>query len=129
MVIPFEINNSPAIFSRIVVVSFKKFIHKFLEVYFNDWMVFGFIKNHIKRLRMMLEHCRQYQISPNSKKCIFCAPFGIRLAHVIFCNGILVDPKNIVIIVNLPPSTIVNQLRETLGRPDTIENLSKDMWR
>eukprot|EP00253_Pinus_taeda_P003425 PITA_03425 len=29
------------IFSRVVIEAFKEFIHKFLEVYFDDWTVFG----------------------------------------------------------------------------------------
>ena len=36
IVMPFGLKNAPTIFSRIVVVSFKYFIHKFLEVYFDD---------------------------------------------------------------------------------------------
>ena len=63
----------------------------------------------------MLERCRQYQISLNLNKCIFCAPFGILLVHVVCHDGILVDPAKIVIIFELPPPTIVKQLRETLG--------------
>ena len=55
MVMPFGIKNAPAIFSRIVIVAFKEFIHKFLEVYFDDWTVFGLIKYHIESLRMNLE--------------------------------------------------------------------------
>ena len=35
-VIPFGLKNATAIFSRILVSSFKYFIHKFLEVYFDD---------------------------------------------------------------------------------------------
>ena len=55
MVIPFGLNNAPTIFSRIVVASFKDFIHKFPEVYFDDWTVFGLIKDLIESLRIMLE--------------------------------------------------------------------------
>ena len=64
---------------------------------------------------MILENNHQYQISLNLKKCIFCAPFGALLGHVIYHNGILVDPAKIVIILDLPPPTTVIQLRETLG--------------
>ena len=80
-VIPFGLNNAPAIFSRIIVSSFKYFIHKILEVYFDDWTVFGLVRDHIESLCMMLDRCHQYQITVNYKKCIFCAPFGILSRH------------------------------------------------
>jgi hypothetical protein len=35
-IMPFGLNNAPKIFSRVVVVAFKDFIHKFLEVYLDD---------------------------------------------------------------------------------------------
>ena len=82
-IMPFGLKNAPAIFPRIVVYAFKDFIHKFLEVYFDDCTVFGLVRDHIESLRMMLEHCLQYQIALNSKKCIFCTPFGVLLGHVI----------------------------------------------
>ena len=98
-------------FSTIVISDFKDFIHKFLEVYFDDWTMFDLVRDHIESLRMMLDHCRQYQIALNSKKCIFCMPFGMLLGHVVCLNGILVDPAKIMIILDLPPPTPVTQLR------------------
>ena len=35
-VMPFGLKNAPAIFSRVVISAFKEYIHKFLEVYFDD---------------------------------------------------------------------------------------------
>ena len=57
---PFGLKNAPTIFSRVVVVVFKEYIHKFLKVYFDDLTVFGLIKKHIGDLMLMLEKCRQY---------------------------------------------------------------------
>ena len=57
-VMPFGLNNAPAIFSRAVVIVFKEFIHKFLEVYFDDWTIFGLLKKHVEALRLMLAKCR-----------------------------------------------------------------------
>jgi len=112
---PFGLKNAPAIFSRVVVTTFQEFIHKFLEVYFDAWTVFGLLNNHIEQLRLMFDRCRQCQIALNLKKYIFCSPFGILLGHVVCKQGLIVDLAKIAIIVNLPPPTSVRQLRTTLG--------------
>ena len=115
MVIPFGLKNTPAIFSRIAVSAFKDFIHNFLEVYFDDWTVFGLVRDHIENLRMMLERCRQYQIALNLRKFIFFAPSGVLLGHVVCQDWILVDPMKVAIILDLPPPTLITQIRYTLG--------------
>jgi hypothetical protein len=112
---PFGLKNAPTIFSRVVVAYFKDFIHKFLEVYLYDWTMFHFLKYHVEVLRMMLDRCRQCQISLNIKKCISSVPFWIFLGHVVFKHGLLVDPAKIVVIVNLPTPKSVRQLKSTLG--------------
>ena len=91
-----------------VVTIFKEYIHNFLEVYFDDLTVFGLINKHIGYLRLMLDKCRQYHISLNLKKCIFCAPFGILLGHIVCRQGLMVDHEKISIIVNLPaPNSVI----------------------
>jgi hypothetical protein len=112
---PFVLNNSPAIFSRVVFEAFKEFLHKFLEAYFDAWTVFSLLKNHIECLRLMLDKCRQCQIALNLKKCIFFSPFGVLLGHIVCKQGLLVDPSKIAIIVDMPPPTSVKQLRTTMG--------------
>ena len=106
-VMPFGLKNAPAIFSRVVVVAFREFLHKFLEAYFDDWTVFGLLNNHIEQLRLIFDRCRKCQIALNLKKCIFISPFGILLGHIVCKQGLIVDPTKIAIIVNLPSSTSV----------------------
>jgi hypothetical protein len=64
----FVLKNAPVVFSRVVVVTFKEFIHKFLEVYLDDWTMFILLKYHIETLCLMLNRCRQYHISLNFNK-------------------------------------------------------------
>jgi hypothetical protein len=111
----FGLKNAPTIFSRVVIVAFKEFIHHFLEGYLDDWTVYSLLKYHVEVLRLMLERCRQCQISLNIKNCIFGTPFWILLGHIVWKQGLLVDPAKIAVIVNLPPPKLVRQLRETLG--------------
>jgi hypothetical protein len=112
---PFSLKNAPTIFSRVVVEAFKEFLHKFLEAYFDDWTVFVLSKDHIECLRLMLDKCRKCQIALNLKKCIFFSPFGVLLGHIVCKHGLLVDPSNIAIIVDIPPPTSVRQLCTALG--------------
>jgi hypothetical protein len=104
---PFGLNNSLAIFSRVVVAAFKDFIHKFLEVYFDDWTIFSLLKDYVEVLRLMLDMSIQCYISLKIKKCLFNSPFGILLGHVVCKQGLLVDHVKIVVIVNLPPPKLV----------------------
>jgi len=48
IVMPLSLKNAPTVFSRIVVKVFQEFMHKFLEAYFDDWIVYGLLKDHIK---------------------------------------------------------------------------------
>jgi hypothetical protein len=77
--------------------------------------VFNLLKYHVELLRMVLDRCRQRQISLNINKFYFQYTFGIFLGHVVCKQGLLVDPAKIVVIVNLPPPKSVHQLKSTLG--------------
>ena len=41
--IPFGLKNATIMLSKVVVESFKEFLHKFLEAYFVDWTVFSLL--------------------------------------------------------------------------------------
>ena len=103
------------IFSHIVIAAFKEFIHKFLEVYFNDWMLFGLVKHHAANLHLMLDTCRRYQIMLNFKKCLFYVPFRILLGHVVCRQGLMFDPAKIEVIINLEVPRSEKQLCTMLG--------------
>jgi len=53
IVIPFGHKNVSTIFSCVVITTLKEFILKFLEVYFDYWIVFGLVKHHVTSLRLM----------------------------------------------------------------------------
>lgn len=100
IVMPFGLKNAPAIFLRVIVAAFKECIQKFLEVYFDDWIVFGLLKKHVSSPCLMLDTCSKYQSSLNLNTCIFCVPFRIFLGHILCQQQLMVDPTNIEVIVN-----------------------------
>ena len=56
-VMPFGLKNAPAVFSRIIIAAFREYIHKFLEVYMDDWTVYSLLKYHATLLRIMFDRC------------------------------------------------------------------------
>lgn len=64
-------------------MAFKEFIHKFLEVYFDDLTMFSLVKNHVASLHLMLGTCRRHQVNFYLKNCIFYVPYGVLLGHVV----------------------------------------------
>ena len=49
-IMPFGLKNAPAVFSWVVVNVFKDFIQKFLQVYMDDWTIYGLIRDHLDNL-------------------------------------------------------------------------------
>ena len=112
---PFGLKNAPAIFSRIVDKTFQEYIYNTMAVYFDDWTIYSMLKDHCKWPRLMLERCRQIQLSMNIKKCIFVTPIGILLGHIVSKEGIKVEFEKIKIILNLKPPVNPKQVRVLLG--------------
>jgi len=127
---PFGLKNASAILiSRVIITAFKEFIRKFLEVYFDDWTMFGLVKRHVSNLHLMLDIYRRYQIMLNLKKCLFSVPFGILLGHVVCKQGLMVDPAKNMVIINLEAPRSVKQLRAMLAILGIIRSLSRFMLR
>ena len=73
------------------------------------------LKDHCKWSRLLLERCRQIQLSINIEKCIFATLIGILLGHIVCKEGIKVDFAKIKIILNLKPPVNLKQVRILLG--------------
>ena len=86
-----------------------------IAVYFDDWTIYSTLKDHCKRLRLMLERCRQIQLSLNIKKCIFLTLIGILLGHIVCKEGIKVDSAKIKIILDLKLPVNSKQVSVLLG--------------
>jgi hypothetical protein len=68
MVMQFGLKNAPTVFSKIVVATFKEFIHKSLEFYLDEWKIFSLLKEHMNDLILMLDRCLLIHIYMNLKK-------------------------------------------------------------
>jgi len=58
-VLCFGLENATTLFLRIIIAAFWDYIHRFIEVHMDDWLVYSFLKIHSNLLLVMFAHCRQ----------------------------------------------------------------------
>ena len=107
---------APTTFQRGMMKIFAYYLDKFIKVFLDNFTVYGTKKNHIENLEKCLIKCRENGVSLNPKKCYFCVDSGRLLGHVVCKEGLLVDPKNVGVIKELPPPTTVQGTRSFLGQ-------------
>lgn len=49
----FGLKNSPVVFFDIIISPFREYMHKFLELYMDDWIVYILLKKHESMIRVM----------------------------------------------------------------------------
>lgn len=54
---PSKLKNTRVVFFKVVVVAFKEYIHKFVEVYLDYNIVYSLLNDHVAKLRLMLDRC------------------------------------------------------------------------
>nr|GEV44115.1 retrovirus-related Pol polyprotein from transposon 17.6 [Tanacetum cinerariifolium] len=95
-------------FSRCMLAIFHDMVEKTMEVFMDDFLVFGnSFENCLSRLDKMLQRCEDTNLRLNWEKSHFMVKEGIILGHTISKNGIEVDKAKIDVIAKLPhPITV-----------------------
>ncbi|GJU82890.1 reverse transcriptase domain-containing protein [Tanacetum coccineum] len=113
---PFGLCNAPRTFQRCMVAIFHDMIEKSMEVFMDDFSVFGdSFSSCLSHLDKMLKRCEDTNLFLNWEKCHFMVKEGIVLGHKISNNGIEVDHAKVDVITKLPPPTTVKGIRSFLG--------------
>ncbi|GJS58846.1 reverse transcriptase domain-containing protein [Tanacetum coccineum] len=93
---PFGLCNAPGTFQRCMMAIFHDMIEKTMEVFMDDFLVFGnSFENCLSRLDKMLKRCEDTNLCLNWEKSHFMVKEGIVLGHKISKNGIEVDKAKV----------------------------------
>ncbi|GKD12602.1 reverse transcriptase domain-containing protein [Tanacetum coccineum] len=113
---PFGLCNAPGTFQRCMVAIFHDMIEKTMEVFMDDFSVFGdSFSSCLSHLDKMLQRCEDTNLVLNWEKCHFMVKEGIVLGHKISKSGIKVDKAKVDVIAKLPHPTTVKGICSFLG--------------
>ncbi|KAB2632567.1 hypothetical protein D8674_028814 [Pyrus ussuriensis x Pyrus communis] len=113
---PFGLCNAPATFQRCMLAIFSDMVERFIEVFMDDFSVFGSSFDEcLNHLSLVLQRCQETNLVLNWEKCQFMVKQGIVLGHVISSKGMEVDKAKIDVITNMVAPTTVKGVRSFLG--------------
>nr|GEV61695.1 reverse transcriptase domain-containing protein [Tanacetum cinerariifolium] len=113
---PFRLCNTPGTLQRCTMVIFYDMIEKTMEVFMDDFSVFGnSYETCLSHLDKMLKWCEDTNLCLNWEKSHFLVKEGIVLGHKISKNRIEVDKAKVDVISKLPHPTTVKGIRRFLG--------------
>ncbi len=97
----FGLCNVRSTFQKVVIMTFKEYLNKFMQVFLNNFSVHGDKKDHLDQLQKCLEECKRNAISHNPKKCALCVNSNVIFGHIVHSDGLLVDPPKIIAITTM----------------------------
>nr|GEZ35873.1 reverse transcriptase domain-containing protein [Tanacetum cinerariifolium] len=105
---PFGLCNAPGTFQRCMMSIFHGMIEKTMEVFMDDFSVFGdSFSSCLTNLDKMLNRYEEMNLVLNWEKCHFMCRESIVLGHKILKSGIEVDRAKVDVIAKLPHPTTV----------------------
>jgi hypothetical protein len=116
LVMPFGLMNAPSTFQGLMNSIFNPFLRKFVLLFFDDILIYSkYWEDHVRHVDRVLQLLKEQQLYVKSSKCFFGVKVVDYLGHIVFHEGVNVDPNKIKSMMDcLIPKTLKN-IRGFLG--------------
>jgi hypothetical protein len=116
LVIPFGLCNAPSTFQSLMNHVFHPFLHHFVLVFFDDVLIYSKTwTDHLAHVYQVLHLLSQHQLFLKQSKCAFGTSEVKYLGHLVFKDGVRVDPKKIEAMKDWPHPKTLKILHGFLG--------------
>jgi hypothetical protein len=115
-VLPFGLTNTPGVFMSFMNGVFREYLDKFVQVLIGDIFIYSrMTEDHEDHLRLVLQCLREHKLYGKLSKFSFYQSRIHYLGHVIFGEGIVVDPAKVEAIMEWPALTNVTEVHSFMG--------------
>jgi hypothetical protein len=96
IVLPFGLTDTPGVFMSLMNGVFHEYLDKFIQVFIDDILIYSpMMEEHDENLFLVLQCLREHKLYGKLSKCSFYQSKIHYLGHVIFGEGITMDPSKV----------------------------------
>ncbi|CAN6472899.1 unnamed protein product [Victoria cruziana] len=116
LVMPFGLTNAPATFQHCMNDLFRRYLRKFVLVFFDDILVYSAtLEEHARHLEVVLKVLRDNNLFAKQSKCTFGQTSIGYLGHIVDEQGVHADPEKLAAVADWPQPKDAKRLRGFLG--------------
>jgi hypothetical protein len=82
-------------YQKAITKAFRKYLDNFMKIFLDDFTMYNDMENHLQKLKLCFQKCKEYDISLNLDKCAFMVFLGMILGFIVSKERKLPKPKKI----------------------------------
>jgi hypothetical protein len=115
-VLPFRLTNALGVFMSLMNEVFLEYLDNFIQVFIDDILIYSeTTEDHEEHLHLVLHCLREHKLYGKLSKCSFYQSKIHYLGHVIFGEGIIVDPAKVEAIMEWSMSMNITEVCSFMG--------------